>query len=245
MKQLSFEICNAFKVALTPPELEGMKWSMRSPWIKVEVSTPDKPEICAIASRLRIDEDAVVGKLIRLWAWAELNRIDPNDLSVTKVFLDKLVSKKGFADAMLSSGWLCQDGERLYFPNFEKHNGHDSKVRGLTAKRVERHRKSNSSTNGMNVSDVKKQAGKITKKPSKSVNENIVSSIPTSLSMDDLTRLKEDATSQNDETQKELQNVDKVQPVVNADVLAEELLVTPKKRQSNSNETSDDQPMLF
>lgn len=113
---------------------------MRRPWIKIETATPDKPEICAIATRLRIDTDSVVGKLVRLWSWAEVNRVDGNDIGVTKEFIDKLVGRKGFAEALEAAGWLKAEGEALQFPNFERHNGNASKIRGQTAKRVERHR---------------------------------------------------------------------------------------------------------
>ncbi len=113
---------------------------MRRPWIKIETATPDKPEICAIATRLRIDTDSVVGKLVRLWSWAEVNRVEGNDIGVTKEFIDKLVGRKGFAEALEASGWLKAHGEALQFPNFERHNGNASKIRGQTAKRVERHR---------------------------------------------------------------------------------------------------------
>jgi len=218
---------------------------MRRPWIKVEVSTPDKPEICAIANRLRIDEDAVVGKLIRLWAWAELNRINPNDLSVTKVFLDKLVSKKGFADAMLSSGWLRLDGERLYLPNFDKHNGHDSKVRGLTAKRVERHRKSKLPSNDRSVKANAKRAGKNSKIPSKHNDVNTGSSVGTSFSIDDISSLYEPATRQTEETQQALSTTVKATPIVGDNLITETPVVTPKKRSTKSNVASDDQPLLF
>ena len=113
---------------------------MRRPWIKIEVSTPDKPEICAIATKLRIDPDAVVGKLVRLWSWAELSGIQPNDLNVTKEFLDKVCGRKGFAEALVQAGWLLESDGKLAFPNFDRHNGNASKVRGLTARRVEQHR---------------------------------------------------------------------------------------------------------
>lgn len=113
---------------------------MRRPWIKIETATPDKPEICAIATRLRIDTDSVVGKLVRLWSWAEVNRVDGNDIGVTKEFIDKLVGRKGFAEALEAAGWLKTQDEALQFPNFERHNGNASKIRGQTAKRVERHR---------------------------------------------------------------------------------------------------------
>jgi len=124
---------------------------MRRPWIKIEVSTPDKPEICAMAKKLRLDVDSVVGKLVRLWSWAELSNVDPNALSVTKEFIDRVCGRKGFADALIQIGWLLEDGEELSFPNFSRHNGNASKVRGLTARRVELHRHRKSKSNKLSV----------------------------------------------------------------------------------------------
>jgi hypothetical protein len=114
---------------------------MRCSWVKIETKTPDKPEICIIASQLRLDADAVMGKLVRLWAWAEMNVSDSNETSVTMEFLDKLAGKKGFSAAMEKAGWLLAKGDKLIFPNFERHNGRGAKGRAQTALRVSRHRK--------------------------------------------------------------------------------------------------------
>lgn len=113
---------------------------MRRPWIKIEICTPDKPEICSLATQLRLDDDAVVGKLVRLWSWAELNRIDPNDLGVTKEFIDKIVGRKGFAAALEKTGWLIETNQKLSFRNFKRHNSPVAQNKALTAKRVARHR---------------------------------------------------------------------------------------------------------
>ena len=113
---------------------------MRRPWIKIETCTPDKPEICSLVTHLRLDEDTVVGKLVRLWSWAELNRINPNDLGVTREFLDKLVGRKGFALALEQAGWLLETEGKLSFRNFKRHNSPVAQNKALTAKRVARHR---------------------------------------------------------------------------------------------------------
>jgi hypothetical protein len=113
---------------------------MRRSWIKIETNTPDKPEVCIIASQLRMDSDAVMGKLVRLWAWAELNVSGNNDTSVTPEFLDKVVGKKGFSAALIKAGWLKEMEDRLEFPNFSRHNGREAKGRAQTALRVSRHR---------------------------------------------------------------------------------------------------------
>lgn len=114
---------------------------MASSWIKVEVITPDKPEIFQIAELLNIDPDAVLGKLVRIWAWADQQTIDGNAGSVTKGVLDRLAFITGFADALITVGWLAYVDEKLALPNFERHNGESSKKRALTNRRVAEHRK--------------------------------------------------------------------------------------------------------
>ncbi|MHB5604367.1 DNA replication domain protein [Klebsiella pneumoniae] len=114
---------------------------MASSWIKVEVITPDKPEIFQIAEILNIDPDAVLGKLVRIWAWADQQTVDGNAGCVTKVVLDRIAFITGFADALIAVGWLAYDGNKLILPNFERHNGESSKKRALTNRRVAAHRK--------------------------------------------------------------------------------------------------------
>lgn len=128
---------------------------MASNWIKVEVITPDKPEIFLISEKLNIDPDMVLGKLIRLWVWADQQFAISNAESVTdleqlerkgnasvlsKIAIDRVAFMPGFADALLSAGWLAQDGDALFFVNFEKHNGKNSKNRALTNERVNKSR---------------------------------------------------------------------------------------------------------
>lgn len=92
---------------------------MASSWIKVEVITPDKPEVYQLAELLELDPDAVLGKLIRLWSWADQQTIDGNAdcnaVSVTKSAIDRITFVRGFAEAMLKVGWLALDGESWFF----------------------------------------------------------------------------------------------------------------------------------
>lgn len=121
-------------------------------WIKVEVLTPDKPEVIGIAHALGLEQDAVTGKLIRLWCWADQHTTDGNAVSVTRAFVDRYLSVTGFADAMVKVGWLIESDGGLRFPNFDRHNTESSKQRALTAKRVAKHKgKSNAEGNGNSV----------------------------------------------------------------------------------------------
>lgn len=116
---------------------------MAAPWIKFDTTTPDKPEVVKIAAILKIDQDAVVGKLLRLWSWVDANSVDGNAMSVTSAFIDRVTFCVGFADAMRTVGWLAGSDENLSVPNFDRHNGKTAKGRALTSRRVSDSRERN------------------------------------------------------------------------------------------------------
>jgi hypothetical protein len=121
---------------------------MAGDWIKFETATSDKPEVWAMAQSLGIDADAVVGKLLRVWAWFDQQTQEGNAVgngasvtsSVTKALLDRRVGVSGFCDSMILSGWMADDGQSLTLPNFDRHNGKTAKTRAMTAKRVATHK---------------------------------------------------------------------------------------------------------
>lgn len=107
-----------------------------SPWIKIEYSTPDKPEVIAMAARLKIrDSDAIVGKLLRLWIWADQNSVDGHQLAITRDFIDRLTNCRGFASALQSVGWLIESADLLTFPHFARHNGDSAKKRAYETRK--------------------------------------------------------------------------------------------------------------
>ena len=118
-------------------------------WIKVEKSTPDKSEIFEIAEILGIDPDAVLGKLIRVWCWADSNSENGHIKSVTPVLIDRLTMSQGFADAMKTVGWLA-DGE---IPNFSRHLGESAKKRAKDAERKRMSRTSSESGHKKSVTE--------------------------------------------------------------------------------------------
>lgn len=123
---------------------------MAGDWIKVQKDTPDKPEVLAIASRMGLDPDAVVGKLIRIWSWFDTHTIDGNALSVTFSFLDRLTGVTGFAEQVALVGWLEHNGQNLSLPNFSNHNGETAKKRSLGKNRTQKYR-SNAESNAESV----------------------------------------------------------------------------------------------
>lgn len=126
---------------------------MAGDWIKLEHTTPDKPEVVQMAARLGIDQDAVVGKLVRIWVWADQNSLDGNALTVTDAFLDRVTACPGFAGALREVGWLSGRQGLLTIPNFDRHNGQTAKARAVTNRRVSRHR-AKSESNAASVTGV-------------------------------------------------------------------------------------------
>lgn len=105
-------------------------------WIKIEVTTPDKPEVIAMAARLRVkDPDTITGKLVRLWAWADLNSVDGAAVSITRAHIDRLTACKGFASALEAVGWLEGPDGAISFPLFDRHNGKSAKARAVETRK--------------------------------------------------------------------------------------------------------------
>lgn len=120
---------------------------MAGDWIKFEHTTPDKPEVIKMANILKIDQDSVVGKLLRVWLWADQNSLTGEGISVTEAFLDRLTCKRGFASAMRTVGWLKGIDGQLAFHNFERHNGVTAKARAESGRRMTRMRALHNSRN--------------------------------------------------------------------------------------------------
>jgi hypothetical protein len=143
---------------------------MAGDWIKIEHVTPDKPEIHQIAEELGIDSDAVVGKLMRFWIWADQQAINGNAIPVTKTLIDRITYAPGFADALLKVDWLQARSGSFAIPHFDRHNGQTAKKRAETNRRVAEHRKRNADS-VTNVTQTPLQKAL----PEKRRDENIVS----------------------------------------------------------------------
>lgn len=104
---------------------------MAGDWIKIEDTLSDKPEVIRMATELRLDPDAVVGKLVRLWIWADQHSVTGSEMTVTEAWLNRKVDCKHFTKAMRIAGWLVGEDGALTFPNFERHNGRTAKGRAM------------------------------------------------------------------------------------------------------------------
>lgn len=116
---------------------------MAGDWMMIDLELADKPEVHQIASKLELDPDAVIGKLVRVWAWFDKQTEDGNARSVTKTLVDRLAAHVGFADAMTDARWLEANGSGLKMPKFDRWNGQSAKKRALSYRRQLKWRNSN------------------------------------------------------------------------------------------------------
>jgi len=114
--------------------------NMAGDWIPVRTNLRNDPAVIALAERLGMDEDHVVGKLVKLWSWANEQTEDGNALGVTEKWLERYIGVTGFAEALSEVGWLSMTNGSIVIPKFDRYNAQSSKRRLLTAKRVAEHR---------------------------------------------------------------------------------------------------------
>jgi hypothetical protein len=127
---------------------------MAGDWIPLRCDLPDDPAVIFIAVSLALDEFAVVGRLHRLWSWANKHTSTGNAVGVTSEWVDRYLSTPGFAAAMQTAGWLRVRTGGIEFPHFDRWNSQNAKQRALTARRVAAHKlRSNAVGNADSVSD--------------------------------------------------------------------------------------------
>jgi len=102
---------------------------MAGDWIKLRVDIADDPAVVRIAATLDMPEDEVVGKLHRLWSWADRHTVDGLAPGITANWVDRYIGAKGFSLAMVAVGWLSITDAAIEFPNFNRHNGESAKKR--------------------------------------------------------------------------------------------------------------------
>jgi hypothetical protein len=122
-------------------------------WIKLSYSTPVKPEVAFIARATKLDTDTVLGKLLRIWIWFDLNSVDGVITLGTDADVDAVVGKEGFARAMRDAGWLTTPdcGAGIQATNFDRHNGSTGKKRAQIKERVAKSRNAPSVTSSLSL----------------------------------------------------------------------------------------------
>jgi hypothetical protein len=130
---------------------------MADTWIKVEYSTIEKIEVAKLATALGMDPYTVLGRLVRIWSYFDLQSRDGRIDGIDANFIDRMIQHPGFCEALAAVGWMQIDAGSITLPSFDRHNGGGAKIRAQGANRQSKHRlrgkrdKSNAPRNGASL----------------------------------------------------------------------------------------------
>ena len=113
---------------------------MAGDWIPMRMDLADDPAVVVIGEACGIDEYAVVGRLHKLWSWANKHLSSGNARGVTEKWIDRYLCADGFASALIQAGWVTSKSGELQFVNYDRWNSQNAKKRLQTAKRVALHK---------------------------------------------------------------------------------------------------------
>lgn len=104
---------------------------MAGDWIPIQCSLPDSPKVARIASLVKIDADAVVGKLVRMWRWFGEHTTNGVTHIGAEFIDDRVVLCIGFVAACAHPEvrYAIIDGAKLTLPEWTKWNGSAAKTR--------------------------------------------------------------------------------------------------------------------
>jgi len=113
---------------------------MAGDWLKMRHDLADDPAVIRVAADRAIEEDAVLGKLFRLWSWADRHTTEGEASGIGLAWVDRLTRCEGFGAALVRAGWLEETDGGLCFPRFHRHCSDTAKARALTKERTKRWR---------------------------------------------------------------------------------------------------------
>lgn len=119
---------------------------MAENWIKMRNNLPKDLTVIQMAAQLGIEIDLVVGKLHRVWSFADEATADGWLPKLTVAWLDDFLNCPGFAAAMAAGGWLSIHDDGLTIPSYDTHNGKSAKRRAQTTRRVANLRECNAAS---------------------------------------------------------------------------------------------------
>lgn len=115
-------------------------------WIRIEESTPSKPEIARLAMALGCSLGDAFLEFVRLYLWADGNIACPG--FVPDISLEMLGNiarvRAGVCECLASAsvGWLIVADDGIQFSNWERHNGKSAKQRLYERERKQTYRDS-------------------------------------------------------------------------------------------------------
>jgi hypothetical protein len=113
---------------------------MAGDWLKMRHDLADDPAVIRLGVLSGLEDDAVIGRLFRLWSWADRHSKDGQVQGLDLAWIDRLARREGFGAALVRVGWLMETVEGLCFPRFDRHCSDNAKSRALGKSRVDAHR---------------------------------------------------------------------------------------------------------
>jgi len=113
---------------------------MAGEWIKMRSDLHDDPAVFRLASMLKIDKFAVIGRLHTFWSWADRHSVDGFVDGAASTDVDEIVRLEGFAASLVKVKWLEISDEGIRIPKFDRHNGDSAKQRAQKNERQARWR---------------------------------------------------------------------------------------------------------
>jgi hypothetical protein len=114
---------------------------MAGDWIKMRTDLLTSPKVVRMSSALNADRFRIAGGLLSVWSLFDAHSEDGILIGYDEKMLDELAAWSGFSCAMISVGWLLDNGESLELPRFEDHNGASAKRRAQDSDRKREGRK--------------------------------------------------------------------------------------------------------
>lgn len=113
---------------------------MAGEWIKMRTNLWDDPRVSQLCDLTDQSEAAVIGGLYWLWATADEHSSDGLLHGMTLRAIDRKTGVPGLGNALVTVGWLSDNGDSVTVSRFDEHNGASAKQRAQTAKRVATHK---------------------------------------------------------------------------------------------------------
>lgn len=113
---------------------------MAGEWIKMRTNLWNDPRISQICDVTSQAEATVIGAMYWLWATADEHTQNGFMPGLSCASIDRKTGVQGFANALVTIGWLSANADGVTLERFQEHNGASAKSRAQTAKRVANHK---------------------------------------------------------------------------------------------------------
>ena len=113
---------------------------MAGDWIPMRLDLREDPAVMAMAEKLKVREEVIVGYLHAVWSWLSRQCHDGTVTGVTLLSLGRVTNLTGFPELMRDEGWLIEsrttEGKpQIAVPNWDRWLSQSAKNRVKAAER--------------------------------------------------------------------------------------------------------------